>query len=274
MIFSKEGLSQKTTMLYLHLKSQQIKLDAEDLVCYREVLQKEMATITAFSKKEIMAIYAFIEKGGSPSNQGHHHHVIFEQYFKNREWFWPEFDGLKNVFVDFDFDCQFDPCRPIEEHEIMSALDRLKVAEIKERLLSIGVSFEPKTKKKDLVSLAFKQPLIFESISNSLVLIRRSIDYVVQRRKAIYSILMRTLLFRALKLRNQRRSIKAGITKAKWGYAGSSCGQGRGSYPGHKEADGEIYDISRGLEINGQYVQPGTLIFCTCVGYPIINFKD
>lgn len=254
-----------------------IKADADLFITYSEIFRKEMATITALSKKEIKDIYAFIANGeGGFLNQSHYHHIIFDRYFKDREWFWPEYEELKNVYVKPEDRPvtweKFKPWLPIEEIKLEDALEMITIPEIKELLKRIGVSFEPKTNKKTLIALALKQPLLFESLANFPAWTRVSSDYVLRRRSKIYSTLMLTLNFRAITLYDRKRQLKLGCTKAKWRYS-SSCGKGQGSYPGHMEANEKTYDLSRGLNINGQYVYPGTLINCHCMELAIIRGK-
>jgi uncharacterized protein with gpF-like domain len=61
-----------------------------------------------------------------------------------------------------------------------------------------------------------------------------------------------------------------GVTKARWLHTGG----GKNPRHSHVLANGKIFDLDRGLKIDGEYVFPGELINCGCVGSPIIPGVD
>ena len=68
-------------------------------VAYKAIFMKEIATIAAFSDRSIKDMHEKIANGdGGYLNQGRYHRAIFQQYFKDREWIWPEYERWKDVF--------------------------------------------------------------------------------------------------------------------------------------------------------------------------------
>ncbi|CAG4887935.1 phage head morphogenesis protein [Paraburkholderia saeva] len=66
------------------------------------------------------------------------------------------------------------------------------------------------------------------------------------------------------------RQLSLGVTKARWLHVGG----GKNPRHSHVEANGKIYELSKGLKIDGEYIFPGELINCGCVGAPIIPGVD
>jgi len=80
----------------------------------------------------------------------------------------------------------------------------------------------------------------------------------------------------AIIARDQVASINAGLTKARYEKIGitkaewSTSGDER-VRDSHADANGKIFDVSKGLLIDGEYVQAGEPINCRCVSLPIID---
>lgn len=66
------------------------------------------------------------------------------------------------------------------------------------------------------------------------------------------------------------RQMGLGVTKARWLHTGG----GKNPRHSHVEANGKVFDLKKGLKIDGEYVFPGELINCGCVGAPIIPGVD
>lgn len=64
----------------------------------------------------------------------------------------------------------------------------------------------------------------------------------------------------------KQRYQKIGITKAMW-----STSNDERVRESHREANGKIFDVEKGLLIDGEYVQAGEPINCRCVSIPIID---
>lgn len=67
------------------------------------------------------------------------------------------------------------------------------------------------------------------------------------------------------------RQKELGITQAVWKHSHA----GKHPRPSHLKADGETYDVDKGMYLDGKWVWPGTEINCRCVSKPIIpGFPD
>ena len=58
-----------------------------------------------------------------------------------------------------------------------------------------------------------------------------------------------------------------GITQAVWKHSHA----GKHPRPSHLKADGDLYDIDKGMYLDGKWVWPGTEINCRCVSRPVIK---
>ncbi|MDE1010003.1 MAG: phage minor head protein [Paraburkholderia fungorum] len=66
------------------------------------------------------------------------------------------------------------------------------------------------------------------------------------------------------------RQLSLGCTKGRWLHVGG----GKNPRHSHVEANGKVFDLAKGLKIDGEYIFPGELINCGCVGAPIIPGVD
>ncbi|POS10219.1 phage head morphogenesis protein [Burkholderia gladioli] len=66
------------------------------------------------------------------------------------------------------------------------------------------------------------------------------------------------------------RQLGMGITKARWLHVGG----GKQPRHSHVQANGKVFDLKRGLMIDGEYIFPGELPNCGCVAAPIIPGVD
>jgi uncharacterized protein with gpF-like domain len=66
------------------------------------------------------------------------------------------------------------------------------------------------------------------------------------------------------------RQLSIGVKKARWLHVGG----GKNPRHSHVEANGKVFDLSKGLKIDGEYIFPGEKINCGCVGAPIIPGVD
>lgn len=62
------------------------------------------------------------------------------------------------------------------------------------------------------------------------------------------------------------RQRDAGITKARWRHSHA----GKEPRPSHVAADGEVYDVDKGMFLDGVWTWPGVEINCRCTSEPII----
>ena len=66
---------------------------------------------------------------------------------------------------------------------------------------------------------------------------------------------------------NHARQDELGITKNKWVYTYESK-----EPESHKKANGKVYDINKGCEIDGEYIYPGEKSNCSCISAPVFEF--
>ncbi|WP_027815215.1 phage head morphogenesis protein [Paraburkholderia bannensis] len=66
------------------------------------------------------------------------------------------------------------------------------------------------------------------------------------------------------------RQLGMGIKKARWLHVGG----GKNPRHSHVQANGKVFDLDKGLKIDGEYIFPGELINCGCVGAPLIPGVD
>lgn len=69
---------------------------------------------------------------------------------------------------------------------------------------------------------------------------------------------------------NLARQKDLGITKNIWVHSNA----GKNPRKSHKEANGKIFDINIGLEIEGEYIFPGQEINCRCFSRPVIDIEE
>lgn len=62
------------------------------------------------------------------------------------------------------------------------------------------------------------------------------------------------------------RQLELGITKARWKHSHA----GKHPRPSHVAADGKIYDVAKGMHLDGKWTHPGEEINCRCTSESII----
>ena len=66
------------------------------------------------------------------------------------------------------------------------------------------------------------------------------------------------------------RQLSMGVTKARWMHTGG----GKTPRQSHVHANGKVFDLAKGLYIDGKWTFPGEEINCGCVTAPIIPGVD
>lgn len=69
---------------------------------------------------------------------------------------------------------------------------------------------------------------------------------------------------------NRTRRLDLGLTKAKWRHSGA----GKHPRPEHVKADGDIYEITKGMYLDGTWTWPGHEINCHCFDQAVIPGFD
>ena len=181
---------------------------------YRTIFFNEMSTIQMLSQDQINAIYDEISQGeGVQFNMGRYHYPVFEKYFQGKNWVWPEFEKWDKLFANL----KHYPVGWVKSpHEISKLSDQerlsmLKMADLKELLKGAGVSV-PSKATKDILIKAALSPVIVESIKSSKIAQEAAFKYTEKRNAELYGLLMRTILFRAKSLYDQKRIEKLGMS--------------------------------------------------------------
>lgn len=188
-----------------------IKPDDEIYDCYDEVFKVMIADISGISKTEGNQILAIIKKSdGGFLNMGGYHSIVWEKYFKGREWKWNEYEEWKNIFQEKGkFPTNFPIRKNFTPATIEDALSQLKVAELKTLCNEHSIEIPSKSKKADLIELLKS----VQGITNS-VLVSEKIEEINNKFSyGLYSLLMRTINFRGTSLYNQKRMERAGVKK-------------------------------------------------------------
>lgn len=92
--------------------------------------------------------------------------------------------------------------------------------------------------------------------------------YGVTKRRAAF--IARDQANKATATITRARQIEMGITKAKWRHSSA----GRHPRASHVAADGQEYDVAKGMLIDGAWIFPGELPNCRCTSAPIIEGFD
>ncbi|WP_233840951.1 hypothetical protein [Dyella sp. 2HG41-7] len=80
------------------------------------------------------------------------------------------------------------------------------------------------------------------------------------------------LSFVAIEVENIHRLAGLGVEEARW--AIGTCGLAPGLNPHHKQLEGKVYSVQKGLLVRGYYIRPSAELGCTCHGSPVIpGFK-
>lgn len=88
--------------------------------------------------------------------------------------------------------------------------------------------------------------------------------YGITKRRA--ALIARDQNNKATSVITRARHQELGIKQARWRHSHG----GKHPRPSHLQADGEIYDVSKGMYIDGEWIFPGEKINCRCTAQPII----
>ncbi|NOV28782.1 hypothetical protein [Methylomonas sp. ZR1] len=190
-----------------------IKPDKEIFECYDEVFKTMISDISGLTENEGKEIHSIIKKcDGGFLNMGGYHSIVWEKYFKGRDWQWDEYEEWNSRFTKIGkFPSSFPKNKVFTAATSEDALGQLKVSELKSLCTEHQLTAPAKAKKNDLVDLLKS---ISDIASNPLV--AQKIEALNDRFSyGLYSLLMRTINFRGKYLYDLRRSEKAGVKKFK-----------------------------------------------------------
>lgn len=190
-----------------------IKPEKEIFECYDEVFKVMISDISGLSESEASEINSIIKNcDGGFLNMGGYHSIVWEKYFRGRDWQWKEYEEWNLRFTQLGkFPTSFPRKKEFQSATSEDALSQLKVSELKSLCAENQLTLPAKAKKSDLIDLLKSIPNI---TSNPLVSIKT--DELNNRfGYGIYSLFMRTINFRGKNLYDLRRSKKIGVKKFK-----------------------------------------------------------
>lgn len=194
-----------------------IKPEKELFECYDEIFNTTIRDVCGISRKDASDILNIIKNGdGGFLDSGRYHETIWKKYFNDRVWAWNEYERWNETYQKYGkFPSRFPLKNEIPSPNISSnidyALNVLRVAEIKVLCDQYKITFPSKAKKKDLVEAVKTIPDIHKS--PVLIAIIDDLNDRLSHARSIYTLLMRTIDFRARSLYNIRRAKKLGINK-------------------------------------------------------------
>ncbi len=177
--------------------------------CYYAVFDQAMAKVSGIPAEDVGAIKGYIMavEGGFLNAHAYYEHV-WENHFEGRSWRWLEHEEWLSVFSELGrFPLNFPQPPSSQRSSVSSLLQRMKVADLKLLCKSCSVSFNSKTNKAQLIGMLElipkieKQPQL-QAIASQLK---------SEARRSFYSLLMRTIQFRAMSLHNKRRAHAIGV---------------------------------------------------------------
>lgn len=190
--------------------------DAGLFVAYDEIFFKEMATIKALTNIELKAMHAIITKGdGQHLNQGRYHRRVFDEFFKGKNWHWPEYDKWNATFTK----CGAYPIgwcdytKPRDAMTFSEEVGMLNVSQLKELLSAANISYPERAKKRDLIAAVLATPDASEVISKLPLWSNIREGLFEPEGYGLYTLLMRTIMFRAKSHHDRIRETRLGLTK-------------------------------------------------------------
>ena len=190
-----------------------IKPEKEIFECYDKIFKLMICDTSGLLESEASKINSIIKNcDGGFLNMGGYHSIVWERYFRGRDWQWKEYEEWDLRFTQLGkFPTRFPRKKDFYPVTSEDALSQLKVSEIKSLCAENKLTIPAKKKKNDLIELLKEIPNITRS-----PLVSIKIDELNNRfRYEIYSLFMRTINFRGKSLYNLRTSEEIGVKKFK-----------------------------------------------------------
>lgn len=190
-----------------------IKPDKDLFICYDEIFFIEMKNVQGISLDNIKEIHTIIKNGdGGFLNMHSYHKNVYEQFFKNKNWVWVEYENWNDICKKLGkYPSSFPVKNTIKDNSINLEyiLNSLKVAELKEILKTEKVEYQEKFKKNELIDTVKK----IINIENNKIIIDKLKEKEEVEKFHLYELLMRTIHFRASNYYDEKRGKRAGIKK-------------------------------------------------------------
>jgi hypothetical protein len=190
-----------------------IKPEKEIYECYDEVFSKMINDITGLAPTDTTEILAIIKSSeGGFLSMGGYHSIVWERYFKGKNWLWNEYEEWNATFKTMGrFPSRFPKKKDFVPATIGESLNQLKVSELKNICIENQASLPAKAKKSDLIETLKSIPNIISHtiVASKIEVLNSRFGY------ELYSLFMRTIYFRGICLYNIKRAQKIGMEKFK-----------------------------------------------------------
>lgn len=170
-----------------------------------------MAMIEGLSKTEKNEIHKIIAscKGGHLS-QGDYYNLVYDKYFKDRNWSWGEFEKWQSAFDKIG---EYPSKWPRQTFEIddRGILRYLRVSDIKGILASIGAELPSKVRKDDLINYVMSNQQLKHAVLNcqEAKIVREK--FLWDKNREVYALLIRTISGRARSRSDEKRQADLGM---------------------------------------------------------------
>lgn len=188
-----------------------VKPDEQMYVCYDEVFWKMIRDVSGITPVEASDIHRTITMSdGGFMNQNGYYALVWEKYFKGRNWRWEEYELWNAIFTKLG---RYPSRFPVRINAAAASLDdaisKLTVAELKSLCAEHNVEIPARAKKNDLSALLVVVPRI-----ESSVLVAAKMDEINDRfAYALYTLLFRTIQFRGMSQHDRKRFASIGVMK-------------------------------------------------------------
>jgi SPP1 gp7 family putative phage head morphogenesis protein len=164
--------------------------------------------------------------------------------------------ALKGILKDAGFTVEFRMTAPL--NDAYQAVIGEQVGLIR------SIASQHLTQVEGMVMRSVQQGRDLGTLSNQL-----QKQFGVTKRRA--ALIARDQNNKATATITKTRQLELGITQAKWRHSSA----GKEPRPSHVHADGELYDIAKGMYLDGVWTWPGVEINCRCTSAPqILGFID
>lgn len=164
-----------------------------------------MKDVIGFTEKEIKEIHKIISDSDF-LNMGAWHEKVFQEYFSGRDWRWKEYEFWDNKFSEIG---KF-PTRWISGKNIeltsYDVFNTMKVAELKEFLISNNIDIPQKSKKENLLNLVELIP----NLKNYPIWLEQEEKRKKRKGYGLYSQMMMHINFRSTALYDIERIKRSG----------------------------------------------------------------
>lgn len=199
-----------------------VKMRDEVKQVFSETLSSHFLTLTHLSNSDVEDIVRFIEKiEGGFVNREAWRKFVYDNYFKGKEWSWPEL----SFWIDYAKETDNYPKWMSKEWEILlydigalkpnTLFEHLTVQDVRILLTECGIEFScpKKGMKKYFENFFINNEEAFQKIKSKYIENEKKEDDEEEKRKAMFSLLCATIEDRANNLSRLKKDAEFGITQ-------------------------------------------------------------